>query len=121
MVNEKYVKIPVELFEALCRLNFSPYESRVFHFVARQTFGWHTVNMRLNVSKLGRDIGLDRSNLRRALKSLTGRGVFNLSRHAQKGVLVSIERDTRRWLERAPKQVAFKFVIAAERGEKYQP
>lgn len=109
MVKEKYVKIPVELLEALCRLNLSPYESRVFHAVARKTFGWHREKVNLNVSKLAKEIGLHRQHVQRALKSLSERGILNITRHDQKGIFVGIEQNTKYWLERAPLQGALDF------------
>ncbi len=117
MVNERFVKIPIEIFEALSRLNLSAYEARVFRYVERQTFGWHAVRLKLNISKVARGIEMHRQHVQRALNSLAARNIIELTRHADKGVFVSIVRNTGLWLDKVPAQKSFNFKIAAS-GEK---
>lgn len=118
-MKNNFVKIPVEIVEALSRLNLSPYESRLFHYIERYTHGWHRGAVAFNAAVFAERMNLERPNVYRAIKSLSARRIIVVERNLKGETRLSIERDTALWLERAPVQGAFDFDAAAEEAETY--
>lgn len=71
-----YTKIPNSIIEALCRVNLSPYQSRVLWLIFRKTYGWHKEADRLPLSQICSATGIARSNVSRALKALVARNMI---------------------------------------------
>jgi DNA-binding MarR family transcriptional regulator len=65
--------IPDVTMEILLRQNLSPYETRVLLFLLQETFRTHGRADRIYLSTIGKNIGLDRRNLDKALDKLSSK------------------------------------------------
>ena len=93
-----YTMIPNELIEAIARTHFSGYESRVFWFIVRKTWGW-TENRKqkksdwiaLSQFSLGTD--LYKPHVCRTINRLVDRNIITRTRNKR----VSIQKDYALW------------------------
>lgn len=88
-----YTPIANEILEALCKVNLSPYESRVVLFVFRRTYGYQKKTDRFSLSQISGATGLDWGNAGRALRSLLARNVV-----AGQAGEYGIQKDYTRWV-----------------------
>jgi phage replication O-like protein O len=91
-------QIANEIAEALCKVNLSPYESRVLWFIFRKTYGWHRKNDHIPLTQFVKDIGLDRRLIHRALKSLSSKKMTVISRDDRNRLIVGFQKDYEQWI-----------------------
>ncbi len=92
-----FIKLPIDLAEALSTRTLSAYEFRVIFFLLRKTYGWHKDNDRIPLSEFSRATGLSRSNAYRALKNLQERGIIVLSTEYKRKPKYGFQRNIRKW------------------------
>lgn len=80
---DKFTKISNEILEALCKINLSPYETRVLLFIFRKTYGYQKKSDRLALSQIAEGTGLAKPHICRALKSLTLRAIITQNGNKQ--------------------------------------
>ncbi len=70
-VENGHTKIANELVEAFCRINLSPYESRVLWSIIRKTYGYQKKMDKLPQSQISELTGIPKTHVSRAVKSLS--------------------------------------------------
>src|SRR5687767_15131628 len=92
-----YTRIAHEILEALCKVNLSPYESRVVLLILRDTYGRHSKTVSFTLSRFSKYLGLDRRLVHRALKSLSMRQIIVISRDDKNGITYGFQKDHSKW------------------------
>lgn len=118
MNSKTFVKIPVDILDALCRLNLTSYEARIFFYVLRKTYGWHKENFYLVKKRIAHDIGIDKSSLRRSLNTLCARKILEIVIDVDGKTKIGIQSLPHLWLDKVPLQRTLDF--AAEPATKYK-
>ena len=92
---DKYTKISNELIEkALCRTNFSSYQSRIVWAIFRKTYGWDKTSDWISNSQLVEMTGITKQNVSRTLKELKERNII-----VREGYMTSFQKDYDQWIE----------------------
>ena len=68
-----------ELADALCKINLSAYEWRIFWFIARKTYGWHKKTDRISYSQFETGTGIDHRHIGRSIASLKMKNIISVS------------------------------------------
>jgi len=97
-IEEGYTRVANELLEALCNIDLSPYESRVFWTVARMTYGYNKRDDTIAGSQFVTRTELDRRNVQRTVKRLWRRNLIIVQRLSAQSVAYGIQKDYSRWL-----------------------
>jgi phage replication O-like protein O len=92
-LDDGYTRIAHEILEALCRINLSPYESRVLWFVLRTTYGHHKKADRIALSQIQAATELDKRNASRTLTRLRKRNII-----LDEGHQMGLQKDHEKWL-----------------------
>jgi len=93
-----YTRIANEILEALCRVNLSPYESRVLWFLLRKTYGWKKKSDRIALSQFSKGLRLDRRLVHRSLKNLsTEKKMIVISRDDKNRPTYGFQKDYSKW------------------------
>jgi len=87
-----HTKIANELVEALCKINLSPYESRVLWAIIRKTYGWGKKMDKIAQSQIVEMTGIPKGHISRAMKSLTLRAIVTSSGNKRIGVNKNYEQ-----------------------------
>jgi phage replication O-like protein O len=97
-LEDGFTRIANEIIEVLARINLSPYESRVLWFVLRKTYGWRKKSDWIAASQMRAGLGgLDRRNIFRALKGLSGKNMIVISRDDAHKPKYSFQKDYSKW------------------------
>jgi len=96
-LEDGYTKIANEILEALCRVNLSPYESRVLHYLIRKTYGWEKKEDWISLFQFAEGIGLDRRHAYRAIKSLLNKRMVVICRDDKKHPKYGFQKDYQKW------------------------
>jgi len=91
-----FTKVANELLEAMCRVNLSSYEVRVFLSVMRLTYGWRRKSNQISLNELSAMSGIPRQHVSRAVARLSAKQM--ILRNGATG----IQTDTSLWV--VPKQ-----------------
>ncbi len=97
-IEDGHTKIANELMEAFCKINLSPYESRVLFFILRKTYGWSKKADKIPLSQIVEGTGMKKPHVCRALQSLISRSIVTRTGNKQ----TQLNKDYAQWL---PKQV----------------
>ncbi len=108
-VENGYVRVAGELMDAVTRINLSPYESRVFWFVVRRTYGFNKKMDRISLSQFSTGTGIDPRNARRTVKTLFDRNILQVDKPKVHMVLYGVQKNYERWLRPlSPQTVSLK-------------
>ena len=93
-----FTPIANEILEALCKVNLSPYESRILWFLFRKTYGWKKKSDRIALSQFSKGLGLDRRLVHRTLKNLsTEKKMIVISRDDKNRPTYGFQKDYSKW------------------------
>lgn len=113
-----FTQIPNEILEALCKVNLSPYESRVLLYLMRKTFGWHKKMDRIALSQYSEDLRIDRRLVHRTLRRLSSRQMIVIRRDDRNSISYGFQEDIENWKGSSPKMPVIssddKTVISAD-------
>ncbi len=99
MVNRsKFTMIPNEFLEAVCRVNLSEYQSRIFWFLVRKTLGYRKDWDWISLGQFQVGTHLDRSNIHRTLKGLEARNMVGTDRTNPKKPRYQVNQDISTWV-----------------------
>ena len=79
-LEDGYTQIANELIEALARFNLSPYESRLFWYIVRKTYGYQKKTDAISLGQFTLGTGIPTSNVIRTLKRLENRHFITKSK-----------------------------------------
>ncbi len=99
-----FTRIANEILEALSRVNLSPYESRVFWFVVRRTYGFNKKTDRISLSQFEAGTGVKERHVVRAIKSLARKRMIVTHKDGPQSVRYGIQKDYETWLKPLPLQ-----------------
>jgi len=92
-----YTRIANEIMEALCKMNLSPYESRVLWFLFRKTYGYQRKADHIPSSQFSAGTGLDRRLVHRALKGLSSKKMTVIGRDDKNQPTTGFQKDYAKW------------------------
>ena len=92
-----FTRIANELMEAMCRVNLSPYESRVLWFIIRKTYGFNKKLDRIALSQFAKKTGIDRRNVHRALKGLSAKRMIVIRKDDMGFISYGLQKDYSKW------------------------
>jgi len=97
-----FLKISVELFEAIMRTHFPGNARMIFDYVIRMTYGYHRKTFETSQYQISKDLKIPRPRVSLALKWLKSMKMLNgnenvtvLSRNTK--TILSIQKDFDRW------------------------
>jgi len=95
-----HTRIANELLEQLAKhLTISGCQMGVMLMVIRFSYGYGRKHADFTLAELGRLLGMDRSNTRRAVMALQGKNMLAVTpRHGHKRQRFQIRKDWRRWV-----------------------
>ena len=101
-----FTPIANEILEALCKVNLSPYESRILWFLLRKTYGWNKKSDWISQSQFSKGLRLDRRLVHRTLKKLsTERRMVVISRDDRNWPTYSFQKDYSQWKTSSKKMI----------------
>lgn len=93
-----HVRIPNELFEALCRTTLPARHRRVFDAILRLTWGWQKDSDRISAGQLADLTSIDRSHVQKILHDLADWHLIMMIDHGpRRASEISIEKDFEKW------------------------
>ncbi len=92
-----FTPIANEILEALCRVNLSPYESRIVWFLIRKTYGYQKKMDRISLSQFSEFTGIEKPNVRRAIRSLNRKCMVISHQEAPNRVFYGVQKDYDQW------------------------
>ncbi len=92
-----YTRISNEILEALAKVNFSAYETRVLFFLFRKTYGWGKATDWISLSQFSKCLGLDRRLIHRAIKGLALKGMLVIERDDGIRVKYGFQKNYEKW------------------------
>jgi phage replication O-like protein O len=92
-----YVKIAHELFEALMRTSLSSQENQVLRCIIRKTYGFGKKTDHIPLKQFKNLTGIDRRNAHRALKRLEQKKIIVVSRDDKYRPKYGIQKDYSKW------------------------
>lgn len=95
-VENGYLKVANELWEALTRVNLSDKERRLFFAVVRKTYGHNRCKDKISFSQLEEMTGLHRGRIIEARRSLEARGILTVEKNGR-GFLLGVQKDYDLW------------------------
>ncbi|MHA1703379.1 MAG: replication protein [Promethearchaeota archaeon] len=98
-IEDGYCKISNELLDAICTMNLSAYESKLFWFIVRRTYGFNKKNDRISYNQFQQSTGIRQQHIKRTLNKLLAKNIIN-----QNSFKYSIQKDYDKWIS-LPKQV----------------
>jgi phage replication O-like protein O len=96
-LEDGYVQIAREIGEALCRVNLSPYESRVLWFIFLKTYGFKKKMDWIALSQFAKSLRLDRRLVHRALRSLSSKKMTVIGRDDKNRPTYGFQKDYSQW------------------------
>ncbi len=96
-IENGYTRTANELQEALCKLNMSAYESRVFRAIERLTYGYSKTKDSVSIRQLSKLTDLDFRHAHRALTSLARRKLIDMKTEPGKVSIIGIQKDYEKW------------------------
>lgn len=97
-VENGFTRISNEIMEALCKVNLSPYESRMLWFLLRKTYGYRRKADRIPLSQFSNGTGLDRRLVHRALKGLSSKRMTVIGRDDMNQPTIGFQKDYEKWV-----------------------
>lgn len=91
-LDDGYTCIAHELLEQFCKVNLSPYESRVMWYLLRKTYGYKQKMDEIPTSQFSEATGLDKRNAGRAVRSLKEKNMI-----ATDGKRIGLQKDYDKW------------------------
>jgi phage replication O-like protein O len=98
-LDDGFTRVANELLDALMRTKLSGTQSQVVMAVIRQTYGYRKGADRLHTGYLAELTGLDRTQVKRAVKALESRKILTIVRGAGIFYMASINRVISEWKE----------------------
>jgi len=98
-LDDGFTRIANELLEALMRTKLSGTQSQVVMAVIRQTYGYRKSADRLHTGYLAELTGLDRTQVKRAVKALESRNILTIQRGSGIFYMASVNRVISEWKE----------------------
>lgn len=92
-----HIDIANEIAEALMRINFSAYESRILWAIFRKTYGWHKKEDRIALRQFQKLTGIDRPHTHRTLCRLIKRNIIVAKRGNSRILTYGFQKDYTRW------------------------
>ena len=93
-----YIRIANELYQAMYKANLSASELRILHFIVYQTFGYNKKSRRLSLSYIANGTGIPIRTVRRSLKNLIDRCVvFSEAEYQNETKILSINKKYTQW------------------------
>ena len=96
-IENGFTRIANEILEALCKVNLSPYESRIFWFLARKTYGHQKKMDRISLSQFSEGTGIEKPNVRRTIRSLVDKRMVMTDKERFNRILYGIQKDYDQW------------------------
>lgn len=93
-LEDGFTRIANSIFDNLCRINLSSYQSRVLHFLFRKTYGYSKKEDWISVSQIVAATGLKKSHVSRTKKELILRKIVTSS-----GNKIGFQKDSSLWCE----------------------
>jgi phage replication O-like protein O len=93
-----YTAIANEILENLCKINLSPYESRVLLLLLRETYGWKWKLAHITLKDFGKKTGLDRRLVHRALRGLSSKKMTVIGRDDKNRPTIGFQKDFDQWI-----------------------
>ncbi|PWU05837.1 MAG: hypothetical protein C5B51_13645 [Terriglobia bacterium] len=90
--NDRFIRLPTPLLEALLRTPLNGVQSRIVLWVIRQTLGWNRDLAPFSWYRIATDLGLDRGGVARAGARLLRSGMLTAQ-----GRQLGIDQDSHRW------------------------
>lgn len=99
-LDDGYIRISRELFDAECRTKMSGSEWQTFKFIQRKTYGYHKKMDMIAYSQFSEATGLDRRRVIEATKSLEARNMIVVTKNGpRKPNNYGIQKDFHKWIE----------------------
>ncbi len=92
-----FTPIANEILEALCKVNLSPYESRVIWFLLRKTYGWKKKSDWISQSQFSEGLDLDRRHIHRTIKRLLRKEIIVISTDDKNRSACGFQKDYSKW------------------------
>lgn len=92
-----YTKIPNEIIDNLCKINLTPYETRILFYLFRKTYGWHKDTDWISLSQFSKNLGIDRRAVHKRLKSLSSKGIITIFKGDRQHPEYGIEKNYEKW------------------------
>ena len=96
-IENGYTRVANEILEALCKVNLSPYESRIFWFLARKTYGHQKKMDRISLSQFSEGTRIEKPNVRRTIRSLIDKRMVMTKQEGVNQILYGIQKDYDQW------------------------
>ena len=104
-----YVMIANELFDALIRVRISGEQRQVLYFIIRKTYGWRKKSDAIPLSQFVEATGIRKSNVIRAINSLKLRNLITgLKKGTFDATIYGINKDYTKWLKVSKKRLVSK-------------
>jgi len=103
-LEDGFTRVANEIFDNLCKINLSAYQTRVIHFIFRKTYGYNKKEDWISVSQIVIATGLHKAHVSRTKKELILRRLVTSN-----GNKIAFQKDSRLWQE-LPRQVTNKKV-----------
>lgn len=94
-IEDGYCKISNELLDAVCKMNLSAYESRLFWFIVRRTYGFNKKIDRISYNQFEGGVEINRWHIRRTLNRLISRNI--IIKIEEKIIQYGIQKDYQKW------------------------
>lgn len=95
-LEDGYVRIANELFDAVLRFPFSKRQQTILWAVMRKTYGYRKKRDDISLSQLSQITGLDASNISKAINELAQMKVL-LKRPGKYGQVLEVQKDFQSW------------------------
>jgi phage replication O-like protein O len=96
-IENGYTRVENEILESISKINLSPYESRVLHYLWRKTYGWQKNMDRIALAQFAEDIGIDRRLVSRTLRKLESRRLIEIQNHGRWRRAYGFQKDPAKW------------------------
>jgi phage replication O-like protein O len=87
-----YTKVANELLDAICKIPLSRYESQVFWYIIRKTYGFNKKEDWITQTQITMDTGILKQNVSRTISKLKDRKMI-----LRNGKLIGIQKDYEIW------------------------
>lgn len=96
-VEDGFIRIATELFDALCKIKMSGESRQVFDFIIRKTYGWQKKEDNISFSQIEAGTGICRRNAIRAIKRLRDMNMISVKIDTSTGNLYAINKKYSTW------------------------
>lgn len=97
-LEDGYIQISMELYEAMMKADISRAELKVFHAILRKTYGWKKKTDAISYSQIAEMVNLSKRSVVYAIQNLEEMGMIFISRSGdQKTNEIGINKDYEQW------------------------